>query len=237
MSYMGEQGVLPHDDVHSLYELLRFEERLEVTHLPGSHHQQDHGLGKGPPQNSLVGGFGGLSESLLPVPLVVLLLGDLLYLVQKLSHSQLQFGQLFLLCNVSVVDGMLSYLNVQVHSQLCAREPFGGVTVQTDHVLPGVVGGKCELALAAVHLAENDFIVGISDLHVHSNLGAGRGKSVRSGIVQLDLVISCDHGFVGNFLDKAFPLCFCDVKVERIGHQRQQAQQSVVLQQHYSPLL
>ena len=49
MSYIGEQDVLPHDVVHSLDELLRLEERLEVTHLPGSHHQQDHGLGKGPP--------------------------------------------------------------------------------------------------------------------------------------------------------------------------------------------
>ena len=39
--------------------------------------------------------------------------------------------------------------------QLCAREPFGGVTVQTDHMLPGVVGGKSELALAAVHLCTN----------------------------------------------------------------------------------
>ena len=39
--------------------------------------------------------------------------------------------------------------------QLCAREPFGGVTVQTDHVLPGVVGSKGELALAAVHLYTN----------------------------------------------------------------------------------
>ena len=39
--------------------------------------------------------------------------------------------------------------------QLCAREPFGGVTVQTDHVLPGVMGGKSELALAAIHLYTN----------------------------------------------------------------------------------
>ena len=36
--------------------------------------------------------------------------------------------------------------------QLWAREPLSRVTVQTDHMLSGVVGGKRELTLAAVHL-------------------------------------------------------------------------------------
>ena len=52
MRYIDEQDLLLHDVVHSLDELLRLKEGLEMTHLPGSHHQQDHGLGKGPPRRN-----------------------------------------------------------------------------------------------------------------------------------------------------------------------------------------
>lgn len=47
--------------------------------------------------------------------LVVLLLGNLLNLVQKLSHPQLQLGQLFFLSNVGIVYGMFSNLDVQMN--------------------------------------------------------------------------------------------------------------------------
>lgn len=49
-------------------------------------------------------------------PLVVLLLLDLFHLVQKLSDSQLQFGEFVFSCNFRVVVGMFSDLNIQMHS-------------------------------------------------------------------------------------------------------------------------
>ena len=55
----------------------------------------------------LVRALAGLPEPLLPVPLVVLLLGDLLHLVEQLAHPQLQLRQFLLLGHVGVVDGVL----------------------------------------------------------------------------------------------------------------------------------
>ena len=45
-------------------------------------------------------------------PLVVLLFGDLLDLVEKLANAQLQFGQLVALHDLLVVVGVLAHLNV-----------------------------------------------------------------------------------------------------------------------------
>jgi hypothetical protein len=53
-----------------------------------------------------------MKEVLKSHPLVVLLLGDLLDLVQQLTDTQLQFGQLLFLRDVCVVDCMLSHLDV-----------------------------------------------------------------------------------------------------------------------------
>lgn len=49
-------------------------------------------------------------------PLIVLLLGDLVDLVQQLPHPQLQLSQLVLLRYRRVVDSVLAYLDVQVNS-------------------------------------------------------------------------------------------------------------------------
>ena len=140
------------------------------------------------PQHSLVCALASLSEPLLPIPLVVLLLGDLLHLVQKLPHPQLQLGQLLLLSHVGVVDGMLpdletritsdtgksvslsTHLDVQMNSKLRSAEPLGAVAVQTDHVLPGHVRGEGELALTAVHFGQDDLVVRVSDLNMHPDL-------------------------------------------------------------------
>ena len=59
------------------------------------------------------------------------------------------------------------YLNVQVNPQLAPTEPLGAVAVQTDHVLPRHVRGEGELALAAVHLGQDDLVVRVSDLNMH----------------------------------------------------------------------
>ena len=105
------------DILHSFFtlpavldQLLGLEEALEVSHLPSAHHQEDTSLSQSPPQDPLVSTLTGLPEPLLPVALVVLLLGDLLHLVQQLPHPQLQLGQLLLLGNVGVVDGVLANL-------------------------------------------------------------------------------------------------------------------------------
>ena len=68
------------------------------------------------PQHSLVCALAGLSEPLLPVPLVVLLFGDLLHLIKQLPHPQLQLGQLLLLSHVGVVDGVLPDLQTRITS-------------------------------------------------------------------------------------------------------------------------
>ena len=48
-------------------ELLGLEEALEVPHLPRAHHDEDAGLGEGPPQNPLVRALARLAEPLLAV--------------------------------------------------------------------------------------------------------------------------------------------------------------------------
>jgi len=91
-----------------------------MPHLPGAHAEEDYGLGQGPPENPLVGALGGLPEALLAVPLVVLLLGDLLNLIQKLAHSQLKLCQLLFLSNIGIINCVLANLDVKVDSELGA---------------------------------------------------------------------------------------------------------------------
>ena len=52
-------------------------------------------------------------------------------------------------------------------SELAATEPLGAVAVETDDVFPRHVGGEGELALAAVHLGQDDLVVRVSDLNMH----------------------------------------------------------------------
>ena len=49
-------------------------------------------------------------------PLVVLLLGDLLGLVEELTDSKLELRKFLLLSDVSVIDGVLANLDVEVNS-------------------------------------------------------------------------------------------------------------------------
>ena len=49
-------------------------------------------------------------------PLVVLLLGDLLSLVEELADSKLELRKFLLLSDVSVIDGVLANLDVEVNS-------------------------------------------------------------------------------------------------------------------------
>ena len=77
--------------------------------------------------------------------------------------------------------------------ELGSAEPLGAVAVETDDVLPRHVGGEGELALAAVHLGQDDLVVRVSDLHVHPDLGTGGGEPVGPGVVQLDLVVPCNQ--------------------------------------------
>ena len=74
--------------------------------------------------------------------------------------------------------------------ELCSTEPLGAVAVQTYDVLPGHVRGEGELALAAVHLGQDDLVVRVSDLHVHPDLGAGGGEAISTRVVELDFVIA-----------------------------------------------
>ena len=69
--------------------------------------------------------------------------------------------------------------------------PLGGVGVEADGVLPGGVGGEGEAALRAVHLGQDDLGVGVLDLHVHADVGAGWHEVVGVLVIQLGLVISC----------------------------------------------
>ena len=73
--------------------------------------------------------------------------------------------------------------------ELRAGEPLGGVAVEADDMLARALRGEGELALAAVHLAHDDLVLGVPDLHVHPNLGAGGGEAVGAGVVQLRLVV------------------------------------------------
>ena len=55
-----------------------------------------------------------------------------------------------------------------MHSELGPTEPLGAVAVETDDVFTRHVRGEGELALAAVHLGQDDLVVGVPDLNVHS---------------------------------------------------------------------
>ena len=77
-----------------------------------------------------------------------------------------------------------------MYPELSSTKPLGAVAVQTDHVLPGHVRGECELALAAVHLGQDDLVVRVPDLHVHPDLGTGGGEPVGPRVVQLHLVVT-----------------------------------------------
>ena len=185
-----------------------------MSHLPCSHHQQNTSLSQSPPQHPLVGVLTGLPEPLLPVPLVVLLLGDLLYLVQELPHPKLQLGQFLLLCNICIVYSVLSNLDVQMDSKLGAGEPFGRVGVQAEDMLTRSVGGEGELALAAVHLGQDDLVIRIPDLHMHANLRTGGCKPVSPGVVQLHLVVARHHGVVWDFLNETLSFSLTDVEIK-----------------------
>lgn len=74
--------------------------------------------------------------------LIVLLLGNLVDLIQKLSDAQLQLCQFFLLGHVGVIDGMFADLNVEMDPQLGTAEPGSAVRVHADYVLAGRV--RCE---------------------------------------------------------------------------------------------
>merc|ERR1711971_502012 len=154
------------------HQLLGLKEAFQVLDLPGTHHKEDSGLCKSPPEHPLVGAFAGLPESLFAISLVVLFLGGLFHLVQELSHSELKFRQLLFLCHIGIVDGVLPDLDVKVDPQLSAREPLGRIAVQTDDMLAGSVRGESEFAFTAVSLGEDDLVIRISNFHVHPNLRA-----------------------------------------------------------------
>jgi hypothetical protein len=91
---------------------------------------------------SLVGALACLSESFFAITLVVLFFCDLFDLIQKLSDSELKLRELFLLGNISVVNGMLSNLNIKMNAKLGSREPGGRVGVHADDMFTGRV--TCE---------------------------------------------------------------------------------------------
>ena len=80
-----------------------------------------------------------------------------------------------------------------MNAELRPTKPLGTVAVQADHVLPGHVAGEGELALAAVHLRQDDLVVRVPDLHMHSYLWTRSCKPVGSWIIQLNFVISCKN--------------------------------------------
>ena len=57
-------------------------------------------------------------------------------------------------------------------------------------MLPRGVGGEGELALAAVNLGQDDLVIGVSDLNMHSYFRTGGSKSISSGIIQLDFIVA-----------------------------------------------
>lgn len=113
-----------------------------MFHLPKTHNEKHNGLQRRPVENSAVGALARLSESLLAVSLVILFLSDLFHLVEQLTDSQLQLGELLLLGYICVIDGVLADLNVEVDSELGATEPGGGIRVHTDDVFAGRMTGE-----------------------------------------------------------------------------------------------
>lgn len=120
-----------------------------MSHLPDAGDDEDEGLSDRPPQNSLVRALARHTETLLAVPLVVLLLLDLFHLVQKLSDPQLQLGQFVFGCDLGVVVGVFTNLNVQVDSQFSPSKQrhLGGVGVKADLMLSWCVGREGESAI------------------------------------------------------------------------------------------
>jgi len=101
-----------------------------------------------------------------------------------------------------------------VHPELSPCEPLGGVSVEADDVFPWCGGGERELSLATVHLAENDLVVRIPDLDVHSYARTRGCEPIGPGVVQLDLVVAGHHRLVGDLLNEALSLRLAYVEVE-----------------------
>jgi len=86
--------------------------------------------------------------------------------------------------------------------------------MKANDVLAWQVAGESEAALGAVLLGQEDFVVGIPDLDVHSNAGTRRQVIVYAPIKQLDFVVADEDGFVGDFFDEAFLFRFADMEVK-----------------------
>jgi len=125
-----------------LDQFLSLKETLEMLHLPHAHDEKHGCLCKRPVEHSFVCALAGLTETLLTIALIVLFLGDLLHLIQQLTDSQLELGELLLLSHICVVDGMLADLNVEMHTKLRATKPGCRVGVHANDVLAGCVGGE-----------------------------------------------------------------------------------------------
>jgi len=130
-----------------LHEFLRSEKGLEMVHLPKPRQTEHPRLSHSPPQNAAVRRFAGRSEALLPVSLIILLLRDLLHLIQQLTNSQLQLGQLILGRDLSVIVGVFAHLDVEMNSELPTAEPRGGVGMKADDMFAWKMTGECESAL------------------------------------------------------------------------------------------
>jgi hypothetical protein len=102
----------------NLDQFLSLEERLEMFHLPESHHQENGRLRQRPVKDSLVCALARLSEAFFAITLIILLFGDLFHLIQQLTNSKLKLGEFFLLCHVRIIDCMLAYLNVKMDTKL-----------------------------------------------------------------------------------------------------------------------
>lgn len=159
--------------------------------------------------------FRSLSESLLTVPLIILLLSDLVYLIKQLPDSELQLGELLFLRYVGIIDRMLTSIDIQVHPQLAAAsEPAAAVRVQTDHVLARRVRGERNSTLGTVDPRQDGFVVRVPDFHVHPDPWPTRHERPTGLVEELNLVVHYHRCLVRNLLDEAFSLALADVKIK-----------------------
>lgn len=158
-----------HEENIYLNKLFRFEESLEMFHLPDTHSDEEEELPHGPIKNSRICRFGCLSESFFAISLIILLLCNLLCLWKELSNTHLQVWEFLFLGDRSIIDGMFAHLQIQMDSQLATGKPLRWVRVETDWVFTRWMWSERESTLWWIDLEHRKKSVTVDSYNFSTN--------------------------------------------------------------------
>lgn len=98
------------------------------------------------------------------------------------------------------------------------------IGIKADDMFTGGMRGEGELSFVCVKLGKNQLIVGIMDLHVHSDARRRWHEAVGVGIKKLDLVVRKHQRIIRYLLDEALSLAFLNVKIDGLAGLEEETQ-------------